>query len=193
METPESRSYNMSRIRSKDTGPEIEMRKALHALGYRFRKNVRELPGSPDIVLPKYRTAIFVNGCFWHGHEGCSKFVMPKTNVAFWENKIQNNRQRDILNCQRLEALAWNAITVWECELSKKRFSDTLESVMEQMTRNLASWESYKCRRKEDRQFAREQSRIRKELLTQIESDLSEQFGHQVHMSRSRIPSDELL
>ena len=117
----------MASIHSEDTRPEQAVRRELWHRGYRFRKCVRTLPGTPDIVLPKYRTCIFVNGCFWHGHKGCSKFVMPKTRTEFWVNKIARNQERDLVNIQRLESIGWSAITVWECELGKSSIENTMK------------------------------------------------------------------
>ena len=111
------RSYNMSRIRGKNTKPEILVRKGLHARGFRFRLHNKKLPGSPDIVLPKYGVAIMVNGCFWHGHKGCRYANEPKSNVDFWQAKIARNRHRDEVTTAHLEALGWHVITIWECEL----------------------------------------------------------------------------
>lgn len=119
----------MSHIRSKDTVPEIMVRKELFRRGFRFRKNVRTLPGSPDIVLSKYRTVIFVNGCFWHGHEGCKYYVLPKTNVEFWKNKIERNRSRDIEERQQLTSMGWHCITIWECQLKPKVRQQTLDAL----------------------------------------------------------------
>lgn len=119
------RSYNMSRIRGKNTKPEILVRKGLHARGFRFRLHNKKLPGSPDIVLPKYGVAIMVNGCFWHGHKGCKYATKPKSNVEFWEAKIARNRHRDEVTNAHLEALGWHVITVWECELRGKLESNT--------------------------------------------------------------------
>ena len=114
------RSYNMSRIRSMNTKPEILVRKGLHIRGFRFRLQDRRLPGKPDIVLPKYGVAIMVNGCFWHGHKGCRYATKPKTNTEFWEAKIARNKHRDEVTTAHLEALGWHVITVWECELRGK-------------------------------------------------------------------------
>lgn len=104
--TTPQRSYNMSQIHSKDTGPKRTVRHALWHKGYRYRINNRLLPGTPDIVLPKYRTCIFVNGCFWHGHKGCKYYTVPKTNVDFWKDKVKSNIERDALNIQNLELLS---------------------------------------------------------------------------------------
>ena len=119
------RSHCMSRIRGKNTKPEILVRKGLHTRGFRFRLHNRKLPGSPDIVLPKYGVAIMVNGCFWHGHKGCRYATEPKTNIEFWETKIARNRHRDEVTTAHLEALDWTVITVWECELRGKLESNT--------------------------------------------------------------------
>ena len=115
--TPSQRSRCMSRIRGKDTKPEILVRKGLHARGFRFRLQDRKLPGRPDIVLPKYGVAIMVNGCFWHGHEGCRYATKPKSNMDYWLPKIAANRHRDEVTLAHLEALGWYVITIWECEL----------------------------------------------------------------------------
>ena len=117
--TSSQRHRCMSRIRGKNTKPEILVRKGLHARGFRFRLHNKKLPGSPDIVLPKYGVAIMVNGCFWHGHKGCRYATEPKTNIEFWETKIARNRHRDEVTTAHLEALGWTVITVWECELRK--------------------------------------------------------------------------
>ena len=124
-----TRSYNMSRIRSVNTKPEERVRKYLFAKGFRYRKNVRTLPGKPDVVLPKYRTCLFVNGCFWHKHEGCRYFVWPKSNVEFWERKINGNVERDIQQQNLLKQQGWNVIVIWECELKNNRFDVTMEMV----------------------------------------------------------------
>ena len=124
--TAEQRHYNMSRIRAKDTKPEIIVRSYLFRKGLRFRKNDRRLPGHPDVVLPKYRTVIFVNGCFWHGHEGCRYATVPQTNVDFWVRKIEVNRERDDRVSRELRSSGWNVITVWECQLKKGESDHTL-------------------------------------------------------------------
>ena len=115
--TPSQRHHCMSSIRGKNTKPEILVRKGLHARGFRFRLHNKKLPGSPDIVLPKYGVAIMVNGCFWHGHKGCRYATKSKTNIEFWEAKIARNRHRDEVTTAHLEALGWTVITIWECEL----------------------------------------------------------------------------
>ena len=115
--TPEQRSRCMAAIKGKDTKPEMIVRKYLFSRGLRFRVQVRKLPGNPDIVLPKYKTVIFVNGCFWHGHESCKYFRLPKSNVEFWKDKIERNIARDVLSEVELKALGWHVIRVWECEI----------------------------------------------------------------------------
>ena len=124
--TPEQRSYNMSQIRGKNTKPEELVRKYLFSQGFRYRKNDSRLPGKPDIVLPKYKTVVFVNGCFWHGHEGCKYFVWPKNNAEFWKAKISGNIQRDVQCIHLLKEQGWNVIVVWECELKKANREATL-------------------------------------------------------------------
>lgn len=114
----ERRSWNMSRIRGKDTKPEILLRSHLHQAGYRFRLHVPNLPGKPDIVLPKYKTVIFVHGCFWHRHEGCSNSTMPKTRIEFWTEKFHRTVERDQQKKSELELLGWQVLIVWECELN---------------------------------------------------------------------------
>ncbi|MBI2273857.1 MAG: DNA mismatch endonuclease Vsr [Bacteroidetes bacterium] len=113
----ETRSYNMSRIRNKDTKPELLVRKFLFANGFRYRLHDKKLPGKPDIVLPRYRTVIFVHGCFWHGHEGCRYFVVPQTRTDWWLNKINGNRDNDQRNFLNLCEQGWKVLTVFECEL----------------------------------------------------------------------------
>ena len=131
--TPEQRSYNMSRIRGKNTKPEELVRKYLFSQGFRYRKNDARLPGKPDIVLPKYKTVIFVNGCFWHAHEGCRYFVWPKSNVDFWKRKINGNVERDLRSHQLLNEQGWNVIVIWECQLKRATFDDTLKHLVSQI------------------------------------------------------------
>lgn len=126
----ETRSYNMSRIRSTNTKPEEIVRKHLFAQGFRYRKNDSHLPGKPDVVLPKYKTVIFVNGCFWHGHTDCKYFVWPENNADFWKEKINGNIQRDLRNKQLLANQGWNIITIWECELKKATLQSTLDGLV---------------------------------------------------------------
>jgi|SRR5690554_5387436 len=127
--TPEIRSYNMSMIRGKNTKPEIIVRKFLHSKGFRFRLHKKELPGKPDIVLPKYKTVIFIHGCFWHGHKNCKYFVVPKTRTKWWLNKINGNKQTDKRNNLRLRKASWNIIILWECQLRPKKILKTLSKL----------------------------------------------------------------
>ena len=136
--TPKQRSYNMSQIHGKDTKPEELVRKFLFSQGFRYRKNDARLPGKPDIVLPKYKTAIFVNGCFWHKHEGCKYFVWPKNNAVFWKEKITGNIIRDQENYEKLRYLGWRIITIWECELRPHNRESTLNSVINELKKNHA-------------------------------------------------------
>ena len=127
--TKEQRHRCMAAIRGKDTKPEITVRKFLFSRGFRYRLNHPRLPGHPDIVMRKYRTCIFVNGCFWHGHEGCRYYVLPKTNTEFWKAKIERNRTRDIEEQHQLAAMGWHCITVWECQLKPAVREQALESL----------------------------------------------------------------
>ena len=159
----QQRHHCMSRIRGKNTKPEILVRMGLHARGFRFRLHNKKLPGSPDIVLPKYGVAIMVNGCFWHGHKGCRYATKPKSNVEFWETKIARNRHRDAVTTAHLEALGWTVITIWECELrTNSQLDDRLNTLAEEIRR------AYETQRIKDRD--KRQSRVlarkeREELL----------------------------
>ena len=119
----------MSAIKGKNTKPELLVRKFLFSRGFRYRLNHPRLPGHPDIVLRKYRTVIFVNGCFWHGHQGCKYFVLPKSNVEFWQNKIERNRLRDVEEQRQLASMGWHCITIWECQLKPKVRQQTLTAL----------------------------------------------------------------
>ena len=128
----EQRSRNMSAIKSKNTKPEIKVRKVLHSMGYRFRLHSKNLPGSPDIVLPKYKTVIFVHGCFWHRHENCKYASTPKTRQEFWEAKFRENINRDKLNQENLSLKGWKIIIVWECDIKDKnlQIKDRLKGLL---------------------------------------------------------------
>ena len=128
--TKATRSYNMSRIRGKDTKPEMVVRRFLFANGYRYRLHDPKLPGKPDIVLPKYKTVIFINGCFWHGHKGCSYFVLPKTRTEWWLQKIKGTMARDKAAEVALNVLGWRVIVIWECQLKKDNQTITLSSLL---------------------------------------------------------------
>ena len=134
--TAKQRSYNMSRIKGTNTKPEELVRKYLFSCGFRYRKNDKRYPGSPDIVLPKYSTVVFVNGCFWHKHDGCHYFVWPKSNPAFWKEKIEKNVERDKRNYELLDKMGWNILIVWECELKEGRADTTLQRLAESIRLN---------------------------------------------------------
>ena len=167
------RSYNMSRIRGKNTKPEILVRKGLHARGFRFRLHNKNLPGSPDIVLPKYGVAIMINGCFWHGHKECKYATKPKSNVEFWEAKIARNRHRDEVTEAHLQALGWHVVTIWECELKGKSLATSrLDELVEEIrTAGVALLERknlFKSNRIENQRKTKElmarQSQLEKEI-----------------------------
>ncbi len=132
--TKEVRSKNMSHIRSTNTKPEETVRKYLFSRGLRYRKNVRSLPGCPDIVLPKYKTVIFVNGCFWHMHD-CGRFVWPSTNKEYWIHKITRNVERDAENQRILSKQGWKVLTIWECQLKKKVAEENLSHLYDSITK----------------------------------------------------------
>lgn len=125
-----TRSYNMSRIKGKNTKPEMMVRKFLFSKGFRYRLHDKKLPGKPDIVLPKYKTVIFINGCFWHGHEGCRYYVVPKTRTEWWIDKINRNKQLDSENYNKLLQLKWKIIYIFECELKKDNKDITLNGLI---------------------------------------------------------------
>lgn len=128
------RSDIMSKITGRETKPEVLVRKYLFSKGFRFRKNVKELPGKPDIVLSKYKMVIFIHGCFWHGHPGCKKAKLPATNVDFWKKKINENTERDKKNIDSLKLLGWNVEIIWQCELRNRRLStDTLDILVSKL------------------------------------------------------------
>lgn len=131
------RSEIMSKISGKETKPEIKVRKYLFAKGFRFRKNDKKLPGKPDIVLPKYKTVIFIHGCFWHHHENCPKSSLPTSNREFWENKINGNVERDKLNQSALVKTDWNVITIWQCQIKNQTvFKETMDEVVKNISGN---------------------------------------------------------
>ena len=132
--SPEKRSETMSKIRSKNTKPELVVRHHLHSLGFRYRIHSSKLPGHPDIVLPKWHTVIFINGCFWHRHEGCKVATMPKSNVEFWEKKFKRNVERDKKEQAALKEAGWHVIVVWECEIKKR-----LDSLADDITHAASS------------------------------------------------------
>ena len=185
------RKYCMSRIRGKNTKPEILVRKGLHARGFRFRLHNKKLPGSPDIVLPKYGVVIMVNGCFWHGHKGCRYATKPKSNVEFWEAKIARNRHRDEVTEAHLHALGWHVITIWECELrgaasATSRLDALAEEIHKAGVALLECKALYKSNRWEAQRKAREMQE--RQVLLEAEIDALYPIPKKVKMeSRAEI------
>lgn len=175
--TREQRHLCMSHIRGRDTSPEIALRKALFARGYRFRLNVSSLPGRPDIVLKKYRTAIFVNGCFWHGHKGCRLFTLPKSNVGFWREKIARNRRRDSAVIARVCARGWYPVTVWECELKPSVIDDTVERLVRSLEGNRQAYLDDVASRRDARLAARAESECLRSRRSELESELDSMYS----------------
>ena len=130
----ETRSYNMSRIASRNTKPELIVRRFLHSRGLRYSLRNKHLPGNPDIVFSRFRAAVFVNGCFWHGHKNCKYFVIPKTRTEWWTKKINGNIQRDKNAIRELHKLDWKTIVIWECALKSKKAEATLTNILNQLT-----------------------------------------------------------
>ena len=132
--TPDQRSYNMSCIKNKNTKPEKIVRNFLFSKGLRYRKNDRRYPGHPDVVLPKYKTVVFVHGCFWHLHENCRYARLPKSNIDYWSKKLTKNKERDAREQAELRNMGWKVIVVWECELKKDKRQQTLDNLYKQIT-----------------------------------------------------------
>ncbi len=157
--TPTQRHHNMAAIHSASTQVEIKLCHAIWRRGFRYRKNVRQLPGSPDIVLPKYKTVIFVHGCFWHGHKGCKYYTIPKTNTEFWTAKIARNQERDQKVWRDLESLGWSVVIVWECQLKKAQLQETIDRVESEIREGGERWRKLQ----EDRRKERERTRLERE------------------------------
>ena len=172
--TTDQRHRNMAAIHSASTKPELKLRHALWLLGFRYRVNDKHLPGRPDIVLPKYRTVIFVHGCFWHGHKDCKYYTVPKTNTDFWVAKVASNQERDQEVWRKLEAKGWNVIIVWECQLKKGVLEDTVNRIADEIRHNGEILHSAQNDRKKAREEYRSERRIRKEreqsLLEEVKS-----------------------
>ncbi len=164
----------MSHNRAKNTGPELSLRHSLWHQGFRYRVNDKRLPGRPDIVLPKYRTAIFVHGCFWHGHKNCRNYTVPKTNTEFWVAKVARNQKRDQEVWRNLEAKGWHVIIVWECQLKKAVLDDTVNRVAAEIRRNGDAFRGVLNDRRKVREEYRLERRARKEreqaLLEEVKS-----------------------
>ena len=167
----------MSRIHGKNTKPEIIVRKSLHACGFRFRLHNNNLPGSPDIVLPKYGVAIMVNGCFWHGHKGCQYATKPKTNVEFWEAKIARNRHRDEVTEAHLLALGWHVITIWECELrGTAKATLRIDSLVKEIYQTGALKRKLDNQAKKRRQETKIKLKMLLERQAQLESEINAMY-----------------
>ena len=170
--SPQQRHQCMSNIHSSSTKPELRLRKALWKHGFRYKINDKRLPGSPDIVLPKYRSVVFIHGCFWHGHKDCPQYVVPKTNTEFWVNKVARNQKRDEEKWRQLEAKGWSVIIVWECELENKRFDSTITRVETEIVENGREHQRHKEERRLIRQqhlLVRKEQKIRqKQLMKEI-------------------------
>ena len=157
--TPEQRFKCMSHNRAKNTGPEIRLRHALWHREFRYRINDKRLPGSPDIVLPKYRAVVFVHGCFWHGHKDCKYYTVPKTNTTFWTAKIARNQERDQQVWRDLESMEWSVVIVWECQLKKAQLQETIDRVESEIREGGERWRKLQ----EDRRAERERTRLERE------------------------------
>ncbi len=169
----QQRHHCMSRIRGKDTKPELLVRKGLHERGFRFRLQDRNLPGRPDIVLPKYGVAIMVNGCFWHGHKGCRYATKPKSNVEFWETKIARNKHRDEVTAAHLEALGWTVIVVWECELRGK---ETAEARIQTLAEEIRSSGELKKQKENRRRLSRAAAKREREQMLERQAALEQEI-----------------
>ena len=165
----------MVAIHSASTKPELKLRSALWRRGFRYRVNVKRLPGTPDIVLPKYRTSIFGHGCFWHGHKDCKNATTPKTNTDFWTAKIARNQQRDQEAWRQLEAKGWNVIIVWECQLKKAVLEETISRVEAEILRNGETFRSALEDRRRARESYRQERRERKEREAALKAELMRQ------------------
>lgn len=170
--TPEQRYICMSHNRARNTGPEMLLRHALWRQGFRYRINIKTLPGSPDIVLPKYRTAIFVHGCFWHGHNGCKYYTVPKTNTEFWVAKVARNKERDQEVWRKLEAKGWYVIIVWECQLKKGRIDETVERVAAEIVKNGEAYLAEQEARRKSQEVYRREQKAKKEKESALQSEL---------------------
>ena len=169
----------MSHIHSASTKPELKLRHALWGLGFHYRANDKRLPGKPDIVLPKYHTVIFVHGCFWHGHKDCPNYTVPKTNTEFWTAKIARNQERDQDTWRQLEARGWYVLIVWECELKKARFDDTVNYVASAIKQNGQTYDFLQAARKKARALYAEECKLRKEHEAALKAEIKEKFPRQ--------------
>lgn len=177
----QQRHHCMSRIRGKDTKPELLVRKGLHARGFRFRLQDRNLPGRPDIVLPKYGVAIMVNGCFWHGHGRCRYATKPKSNIEFWETKIARNKHRDEVTSAHLEALGWTVIIVWECELRGK---EKAEARIQTLAEEIHSARELKRQKEARRILSRAVAKREREQMLERQAALEKEIKRIYKLSR---------
>jgi len=166
----------MAAIHSASTKPEQILRRALWHQGFRYRVNDKRLPGSPDIVLPKYHTVIFVHGCFWHGHKGCPNYTVPKTNTDFWVEKVARNQERDQETWRQLEAKGWFVIVVWECELKKSKLEETVANVAATIVQNGNTYSNLQSDRKKARALYQEERRQQREKTQALTEELHQKF-----------------
>ena len=175
--TPDQRHRNMVAVHSSYTRPELKLRRALWCLGFRYRVNEKQLPGKPDIVLPKYRTVVFINGCFWHGHQDCRYYTVPKTNTDFWVAKVARNKERDQEVWRKLEAKGWYVIIVWECQLKKGRIDETVERVAAEIVKNGEAYRAEQEARRNSREEYRKEQKARKNkeriLMNEVARELT--------------------
>ncbi len=162
----------MSQVHSTNTKPEVTLRHALWRLGFRYRVNDKRLPGSPDIVLPKYRSVVFIHGCFWHGHMGCNRYTIPKTNTDFWVEKVKKNQERDQNVWRKLEAKGWAVIIVWECEMGKSHIQETVAHVAAEIKSNGAIYSQRQMERRAERELRRIERAKKKAVLDYHLSEL---------------------
>ncbi len=164
----------MAAIHSSSTKPELKLRRALWRLGFRYRINEKHLPGKPDIVLPKYRTVVFIHGCFWHDHKDCKNYTVPKTNTEFWTAKVARNQERDQEVWRKLEAKGWSVVIVWECQLKKANLDDTVARVSAEIVRNGEAYRAAQEERRKAREEYRQERKVRKKreqsLLEEVKS-----------------------
>lgn len=170
--SPELRHYVMSQVHSSDTKPELRLRRALWRMGFRYHVNDKRLPGKPDIVLPRYKTVIFVHGCFWHGHMNCGNYRIPKTNVEFWTKKVSRNQERDQEVWRKLEAKGWSVIIVWECELEKARQGETVIRVANEINANGELYNQRQKERKEELLMRRNERAVEKTIFEKHMSEV---------------------
>ncbi len=172
--TPEQRHNNMAAIRSASTKPELIFRRILWRNGFRYRVNDKRFPGKPDVLLPKYRTVVFIHGCFWHGHEGCKYYTIPKTNTEFWEVKVMRNQERDQEVWRQLEAKGWFVIVVWECQLKKAVFDETLDRVAAEIVKNGERYHDFLEERRLFRMEYRRERRAKQERRAILMKEINE-------------------